>query len=208
MTAASDTSQDNVPVSKDSYSPPSWVAQLSPTWGTPLHVPEWTTEGYRDQNGWHGHDYMHDADSAVRILEYSVRYGDGIPGVCMDGGVGTTLIGPVYFSKRAESHAGYCHGGTMCSVLDDAVGWCAFVVTGQCVPWSGFTVQINTSLCRPIPVRTTLLVTAKVVRMERRKVSVEVELSDPANGNVVHAKGDGLVILNRGVLPEDTTTTS
>ena len=149
-----------------------------------------------------GRDYIHDKNSPVRIRQYFVRYGSGQG---MDGfsrgGVGTTLTGIVQFTPRAESHAGYCHGGSMCSVFDDAVGWCAFLATGDCKPWSGFTAQINTSLKRPILVNSTLLVKATIARIERRKVHVEVTLFDPAADDVVHAKGDGLVVLNRGVLP-------
>jgi acyl-coenzyme A thioesterase PaaI-like protein len=145
---------------------------------------------------------MHDADAPVRILRYYVKYGsgEGMEGFSR-GGLGTTLTGIVHFTARAESHAGYCHGGSMCSVFDDTVGWCAFLATGDCKPWSGFTVQINTSLKRPIPVESVLLVTAEIVRIERRKVVVEVALMDPAAGDVEHASGDGLVVLNRGVLP-------
>mmetsp|Transcript_32681 Transcript_32681/g.75237 ORF Transcript_32681/g.75237 Transcript_32681/m.75237 type:complete len:94 (+) Transcript_32681:246-527(+) len=90
----------------------------------------------------------------------------------------------------------------MCSLMDDIVGWCAFLVTGRCAPWTGFTVQVNTSLRRPIPVQTFLLAQAEIVKMERRKVSIEATLSDPT-ADVIHAKGNGLVIMNRGVLPDE-----
>jgi hypothetical protein len=108
----------------------------------------------------------------------------------------------------------------MCSVLDDVIGWCAFTVTGECRPWSGFTVQVNTNLCKPIPINTTLLVQATVTNFERRKVSIEAILFDPSmigpageseplvnidnqqHLRVIHATGSGMVILNRGVLPE------
>jgi acyl-coenzyme A thioesterase PaaI-like protein len=146
---------------------------------------------------------IHDVDAPVRILQYFVNYGsgNGIEGYSR-GGVGTTLTGIVQFTHRAESHAGHCHGGSMCSLLDDVVGWCAFLVTGECRPWSGFTVQINTGLKKPIRVGSVLLVKATIVRIDRRKVFVEANLVEPTDGEgVIHAKGDGLVVLNRGVLP-------
>jgi hypothetical protein len=62
------------------------------------------------------------------------------------GGVGTTLRGIVHFTSAAESHKGLCHGGAMCSVFDDIIGWTAFSVTGVCIPWSGYTVEVNTRL--------------------------------------------------------------
>lgn len=88
------------------------------------------------------------------------------------------------------------------SVMDDIIGWCAMFVTGTCHPWSGFTVQVNTSLRRPIPVGKFLLARATITKVERRKVFIEAVLMDPENGNdIVHAEGDGLVVMNKGILP-------
>ena len=179
---------------------PEWYEKLQPTWGEPLVVPEWDQESnYRQDNGWKGRDLIHDPTSPIHIPQYFVQYGqnDHLP----RGGPGTTLTGLVYFSERAESHRGYCHGGSMCSVMDDVIGWVGFMVTGTCQPWSGFTVQINTSLQKPIPVCSTLLIVGRVTRMERRKVFVEARLIDPMDDNTQHAKAEGIVVLNRGVLP-------
>jgi len=124
---------------------------------------------------------------------------------CSRGGVGTTLTGVVHFTKRAESHQGYCHGGSMCSVLDDVIGWVGFLVTGECVPWSGFTVQVNSKLQRPVHVDSILLVQAKIINIEQRKVSIEAVILDPKDdeNNAIHATGTGLVVINRGILPEE-----
>jgi len=122
------------------------------------------------------------------------------------GGVDTTLTGIVSFTKRAESHQGYCHGGSMCSVMDDVIGWVGFLVTGECRPWSGFTVQVNSKLQRPVPVDSILLVRAKITNIERRKVSIEAVILDPKEdeeNDVVHATASGLVVVNRGVLSEE-----
>ena len=153
-----------------------------------------------------GTDLVHDSNSPVRILDYYVRYGSGIPHTGLtSGGVGTTLHGIVHYTPRAESHAGFCHGGSMCSVMDDVIGWVAFCVTGRCIPWTGFTVQVNTSLKRPIRVNSILLVKAEISQVERRKVSVLATIVDPSQseGPIVHAEGSGLVVMNRGILPEE-----
>jgi acyl-coenzyme A thioesterase PaaI-like protein len=220
---------------------PDWVYQkLLFSWGETLDVPEWqqhqTGDGvdYRIKHGWQGKDLIHDSNAPVRVLSYHVQYGPGIQNITSDdssslllqgrGGVGTTLRGIVHFTKRAESHQGYCHGGSMTSVLDDVIGWVAFLVTGECRPWTGFTVQVNCSLHRPIPVDSVLLVQAKIAHIERRKVSVEASIVDPQRRRhpsqtmdmddsirddefsiddaVVHATGTGLVVMNRGVLPQ------
>jgi len=139
-------------------------------------------------------------------MDYFVHFGRDVDNE--KGGVGTKLCGVAYFSHKAESHAGYCHGGSMCSVIDDVIGWCAFLVTGECRPWSGYTVQIDTSLLRPIPVHSVLLVRSTIVKVERRKVFVDASIVDPsAEEDVIHARGSGLVILNRGILPDSESNT-
>ena len=189
---------------------PEWVEQLRDDWGTPLSsVHEWNdVDCYRSKNGWHGRDLVHDKHAPVRVLEYFVQYGPGMASAGLAaGGVGTLLTGIVHFTKRAESHQGYCHGGSMCSLMDDIIGWCAFMTTGRCRPWTGFTVQVNTSLKKPIRVDSFLLVKATITKIERRKVFITAELIDPAeeaddDNNNVHAMGEGLVVLNKSVLPE------
>ncbi len=186
---------------------PDWVQEQQKAWGEELVVPEWQHDdgSYRDKHGWQGRDLVHDRDAPVRILSYYVQYGPGLEGIATStsGGCGTTLTGVAQFTKRAESHKGYCHGGSMCSLLDDVIGWAAFLVTGECRPWTGFTVQVNSSLKRPIAVDSVLLVQARITRVERRKVSVEASIVDPDDDNAVHAIGSGLVVINRGVLPEE-----
>jgi acyl-coenzyme A thioesterase PaaI-like protein len=185
---------------------PEWISQRLDS-SKRLLIPEWdisttttavaTTAAatYRTVNGWKGRDLIHDIDAPVRILEYHVTHW-GSP-------IGTTLTGIVHFTHRAESHTGYCHGGSMCSVMDDVIGWCGFMVTGECKPWSGFTVQVNTSLQKPILVGTYLIVVGTITKVERRKVSIEAKLIDASGDQeVVHATCEGLVIINKGVLPE------
>jgi acyl-coenzyme A thioesterase PaaI-like protein len=175
---------------------------------------------YRERNGWKGTDLVHSKDSPVRITHYFCRYGPGtdirLPTISSNttvtesqpptppqphrGGAGTVLTGMVYFSPAAESHAGYCHGGSMCSIMDDAVGWVAFCCTGSVQPWTGFTVQVNTALRKPVLVASTLLVQAEIVRVERRKVMVQAKLFDPDQDNAVHATCEGVVVLNKGIL--------
>jgi acyl-coenzyme A thioesterase PaaI-like protein len=186
---------------------PQWAEDHD--WGEPLTVHEWDdVDNYRDKNGWKGRDLVHDRHAPVRILEYFVQWGNG-QGVasCNRGGVGTVLSGIAHFTARAESHKGYCHGGSMCSLMDDVIGWCGFVTSGVCRPWTGFTVQINTNLKKPVRVDSFLLVRATITKIERRKVSIRAELIDPDEnehgGNNIHAIGEGLVVLNRGVLEDE-----
>ena len=195
------------PSSKEELSPPQlpeWAHKTSTNeWGERLEIPEWENGNYRVKNDWKGQDLVHGTESPVRIYDYFVKYGEGFgttKTINEKGGVGTALTGIAYFSEKAESHRGFCHGGSMCSLLDDVVGWCSFLVTGKCVPWSGYTVQINSSLKKPVPIRSFLKITATIVKIERRKVFVNASIVDPVEESE-HATCEGLVVLNRGVLP-------
>ena len=116
------------------------------------------------------------------------------------------LRGLCHFTQRAESHAGYCHGGSMTSVQDDIIGWTAFHVTGECVPWSGFTAQVNVSLKRPIAVGSYLTIVGEITKWEGRKVWINSQLLSVGEENedgqeIVHCTAEGLVILKRDMLP-------
>ena len=180
---------------------PEWIEKKIDTYGERLDLDhlDWNPP-YRRNNGWKGSDYIHGPDSPVKIIDYFVSYGDGYETLAR-GGEGTTLTGIVYFSSKAESHKGVCHGGAMAAVLDDVIGWAGFCATGECRPWSGYTVQINSSFRKPIPVDNYLLACGTISQITGRKVSVLATILDPANDDIVHAEGDGLVIMNRGVMP-------
>ena len=160
-----------------------------------LHIPEWENGArWRLQNGWLGSDYAHGPDAAVHVAGY------GLAGK----GVGTRLVGCVHFGTGAESHKGLCHGGTMCTVMDDVVGWTGFCVSGTCVPWSGFTVQVNTGLQNPVPVGSWLRVEGVITSVERRKVRVHASLTSPAadgRPEMVHCEADGLFVIKKGMEP-------
>ena len=174
---------------------------------TRLEVHEWDKDDYdafhyREKGGWMGTDFIHSRSSAVRILTYFADFGGCHSNI--------TLEGIVYFSPAAESHAGYCHGGSMCAIFDDVIGWCGFIATGKCLPWSGFTAQINTSLKRPVKVGSVLLIRAKIKKRQGRKVWIDCALVDPSPATVdgvvvdsgeevVHACGDGLFIMKKDV---------
>ena len=163
---------------------------------------------------------MHSPSSPVRIFNYSVSYGDGDAGGRRAegevdgrggsrgggrGGIGTVLTGAVHFTARSESYSGYCHGGSMCSAMDDVIGWTSFLTTGECLPWSGFTAQINTSLKRPVAVDSYLTVKGTITRIEGRKVWIEAVLFDPTRGegeDIVYATAEGMAVLRRGILPD------
>ncbi|KAL7513287.1 hypothetical protein ACHAXN_010379 [Cyclotella atomus] len=171
------------------------------SWGQPFCLPEWDDDdeaideehvgSYRINNGWKGSDLCHSKSSPVRISHYAIQY--------TSTGIGTTLTGIAHFTAAAESHAGYCHGGSMTSVMDDIIGWTAFHVTGQCLAWGGFTAQINVSLKTPIAVGSVLKIVGKIVKWERRKVWIEASLVavEDDGSEVEHCTSEGLVIMKK-----------
>lgn len=203
-----DSSYDeNVAHDNEHSSLPDWInPSVSSSWGKPLEVPEWEEYNqhapfhhnhaiYRKNNGWQGNDFCHDkATSPMYISHYHTSYPSA-----EHNGVGTVLTGIARFTKLAESHMGFCHGGSMCAAMDDVMGWIGFCTTGKCLPWSGFTAQVNTSLKKPIPVNTYLKIEAKIVKREGRKVHIEAALIDPSSTNCMHATGEGLFILKKGI---------
>ena len=160
-----------------------------------LDVKEWTDDGgiYREQEGWKGNDFMHSPNSPVRIYDYIMFP----PGKLEDGSevvMDYAIVSAVQFSVNAESHKGLCHGGTMCAVMDDAIGWCGFCESGVCKPWSGYTVQIDTCLKRAIRVESVLKIVAWIERREGpRKIYIAAKLVS-ADGEIVHATGKGLYL--------------
>ena len=58
----------------------------------------------------------------------------------------------------------------MCSLMDDVIGWTGFCATGVCKPWSGFTVQINTALKKPVDVGAWLRLEGEIVKIEGHRL--------------------------------------
>ena len=190
---------------------PPWVADHFEGWGERVSLPEWdadekmsleehddndndflcsSDDDYRQNNGWKGTDLCHSVTSPVRISHYAIQYKD-------NGGVGTKLTGVAHFTPNAESHSGYCHGGSMTAAMDDVIGWTSFFVTGQCVPWSGFTAQVNVSLRRPIPVGSYLKIAGEITKTEGRKVWISSCLVCGNDDNEVYCTAEGLAILKK-----------
>ena len=110
-------------------------------------VREWNDEHWRlSEGGFSGTDYVHSRSRApVRVLEYLLikpSTGSNPSTDINDGLFYPSLVGPAFFSGAAESHKGLCHGGSMCALMDDAIGWMGFCISGRPREWTGYTVQV------------------------------------------------------------------
>lgn len=159
-----------------------------------LEIKEWNDEEWRiNEGGFKGFDFCHSPTANVRILEYILLK----PDISSVSETRVKLVGPVYFSPKAESHRGLCHGGSMCAVMDDALGWMGFCSGDVIKPWSGYTVQVNTALRKPVPVGSILKLESFVDRLEGpRKVWVKAVLSEPGTGEV-YCEADGLFLKSK-----------
>ncbi len=88
----------------------------------------------------------------------------------------------------------------MCALMDDCIGWMGFCSDVQAGPrpWSGFTVQIDTSLKKSVKVGQLLQVEAWIERRDGpRKVWVGCRLFDPLSPTeTVHCTAKGLFLLS------------
>ena len=168
---------------------------------------------YRDEmwrlrdGGFSGTDLMHSQSrAACRVLEYLL-----IPNeLTNEPESGPRLIGAAYFSEASEGHKGKCHGGSMCALCDDALGWIGFCAEGNVPkPWSGYTVQVDVSLKKPVIVGSLLRIEAWIERREGpRKIWACCKLVDPETEQV-HCTAKGLFLLSpEYITPPPTTTTS
>jgi len=161
----------------------------------PVHSPELESEEWRSKNGFTGRDFIHSPTAHVRILDYIlVLAASSDTSESNSNSKFPRLVGPVQFTSGAESHKGLCHGGSMCAVMDDALGWMGFCADGTVRPWSGYTVQVNTSLRKSVSVGSMLKIEAWVDRFEGiRKIWVKAILKDPNDGTI-YCEGDGLFL--------------
>jgi hypothetical protein len=106
---------------------PEWFESLkkSPSYVSTVddYVSEWKHEAGRQLDGFCGTDFCHSRSRApVRVLEYIIVNQDPSADA-IEGASYPKLVAPVYFTPQAESHRGLCHGGSMCALMDDAIGW-------------------------------------------------------------------------------------
>ena len=161
-----------------------------------LRIPEWEYEDSRKEDGFKGIDFCHSKSASVRILDYLLLKADSTSTDSVRS-LFPQLVGPAYFSEKSESHRGLCHGGSFCALMDDAIGWLGFCVSGTCKPWSGYTVQVNTSLKKSVKVGSVLKLESWVDHKENhRKYWIKSRLTDPVTG-VVHCEAIGLFLLSK-----------
>lgn len=98
------------------------------------------------------------------------------------------LCAKVWFGYGAEGPPGHAHGGSMAAVLDEAMGFAAWVAGHPVV---AATITIN--FRKRLPLEKVLHVECYVDAVEEKKVTTKGRIFDPATGTVF-SEGDGLFV--------------
>jgi acyl-coenzyme A thioesterase PaaI-like protein len=96
------------------------------------------------------------------------------------------LVALAEFGPLCEGAPGQVHGGTILTVLDEALGAAAWI-EGHPV----LTVRLNTEFRKSVPVGAKLLVRTRLTGVRRTLVFVEGELVNP-DGDLVCARAEGV----------------
>jgi acyl-coenzyme A thioesterase PaaI-like protein len=180
----------------------SWFQDLKDNkGGKAVTIREWVDEAWRrDPEGgaFSGTDFCHSVSASVRIIDY-LLFDKKSAEILSKSDIELDfpfLIGATHFTEKSESHRGLCHGGSFCALMDDAIGWLGFCVSGEVKPWSGYTVQVNTALKKSVKVGSILKLESWVKRKEgTRKYWIESRLVNPETGEV-HCEAEGLFLLS------------
>ncbi len=98
------------------------------------------------------------------------------------------LCAKVWFGLGAEGPPGHAHGGSMAAVLDEAMGFIAWVSGHPVVA-----ANINITFRKRLPLEEVLEVEARIHAVEDSKVIVKGRIHDPKTSRVF-AEGEGLFI--------------
>lgn len=102
--------------------------------------------------------------------------------------MGGCTLGPVY-----EGPPGYVHGGISALLLDQVLGH-LHAAHG----WTGMTVTLSVRYRAPVPLRTPLMITGRVVEAERRRrVTSKATIAVAENPDTVLVEGEGTFVVPR-----------
>ena len=97
---------------------------------------------------------------------------------------GQTIYGTTTLTTAFQGPPGHAHGGASASLLDDAMGVCAWYAGNMCM-----TGKMTVNYRRPVPLGVELLLTARVTGKEGRKIFVEAQLALPDETIAVDSQG-------------------
>jgi acyl-coenzyme A thioesterase PaaI-like protein len=97
------------------------------------------------------------------------------------------LVGKIWFGPGTQGPPAHAHGGSMASVLDDAMGICAWM-SGHMVVAAEIRIRFRNML----PIGTVALLEASIVEVDGKRVRTRAELR--AGDGTRFATGEGLFV--------------
>jgi acyl-coenzyme A thioesterase PaaI-like protein len=107
------------------------------------------------------------------------------------------VVGQVYIGRAAQGPPGHAHGGSMATILDEAMGACAWL-RGMTV----LAVSLNINLRAMVPLESAVQVEAWVERVEGRKVHAAGRLYNASGELACESTGLFLVLPPERLGPE------
>lgn len=96
------------------------------------------------------------------------------------------FFGKIFFGKATQGPPGHAHGGSMAAVLDEAMGFSAWIIG-----YSVVAASITIDYLEMLPVETVVTVEARVENVDGKKITTRGKIY---MGDVVFATGEGLFI--------------
>lgn len=98
-----------------------------------------------------------------------------------------SIVGRAWFGPGAQGPPGSAHGGSIVSVLDEAMGACCWLAGHRVVA-----ARLTTNFRNRLPLGTDALFEASIVEISGRKITARSRLTGP--GGKLFAEADGLFI--------------
>ena len=99
----------------------------------------------------------------------------------------SALLARVWFGPDAEGPPGHAHGGALAAVIDEAMGYAAWLAGHPVVA-----ARLTTDFRRMLPLGTVCTIEPEVERVEGRKVHVAARIVGP--DGTVHAEGSAIFV--------------
>lgn len=116
---------------------------------------------------------------------------------------GHSLVSIIYMGERLQGHPSIIHGGYIATLLDEALVRCCTNALGNLAVTASLTIHYKTA----VRVRSYVLVTAKVAKLEGRRAYAEARIESLEEPRVVHTLCSGLFVLPKNLkMKVDTRT--
>jgi acyl-coenzyme A thioesterase PaaI-like protein len=92
-----------------------------------------------------------------------------------------------------QGYPGYLHGGIICAILDEAMGWAAYNLSSGSL---AITSKAQVKFKRPLPIDEPLIITAFITRKTKKLIWTGATIS--RKDGTVAAEGAALMVVGRG----------